>query len=408
MSSSPKPTIIVRSSWQTVNIGDIGHTPGLLHLLQQYLPEAHLVLWGCKLDNGVLEMLQIQFPNVEILTEDISYEPIPSSEYGRQVWENADLFVHGSGPGLIMKSSIEAWAATGKPYGIYGVTLEKFPPENIELLSGARFVFCRDTVSLTQARAHKVKSPCLEFAPDAAFAADEQDETRATAFLAEHGLEEGEFICALSRLRYTPYFLIHKREPNETEIEKSKISQAHKVTDHMPIRTAIIRWVRETGKKVLLCPEMTYEIELTKEQLFDTMPEDVKPFLVWRSTYWCPDEATSVYARSIAVLSMEMHSPLLAFAVNIPAIYLRLPTDTCKGQMWRDVGLPEWIFEVEDSDGDDVAETLLNIYNQPERTRQKLAQSRQHVEYLQRHSMSVVSECLQEAVAQRLSPAAQA
>jgi phosphoribosylformimino-5-aminoimidazole carboxamide ribonucleotide (ProFAR) isomerase len=30
------PRIVLRSSWQTVNIGDIAHTPGVLHLLEPY------------------------------------------------------------------------------------------------------------------------------------------------------------------------------------------------------------------------------------------------------------------------------------------------------------------------------------------------------------------------------------
>lgn len=31
--------ILLRSSWQTVNVGDIAHTPGLLRLLENHLPE---------------------------------------------------------------------------------------------------------------------------------------------------------------------------------------------------------------------------------------------------------------------------------------------------------------------------------------------------------------------------------
>jgi len=33
------PRVLLRSSWQTVNIGDIAHTPGVLSILRQYLPE---------------------------------------------------------------------------------------------------------------------------------------------------------------------------------------------------------------------------------------------------------------------------------------------------------------------------------------------------------------------------------
>ena len=34
------PRILLRSSWQIVNIGDIAHTPGVLALIEKYLPEA--------------------------------------------------------------------------------------------------------------------------------------------------------------------------------------------------------------------------------------------------------------------------------------------------------------------------------------------------------------------------------
>ena len=36
------PRIVLRSSWQTVNIGDIGHTPGVLALLEKHIPEAEI------------------------------------------------------------------------------------------------------------------------------------------------------------------------------------------------------------------------------------------------------------------------------------------------------------------------------------------------------------------------------
>ena len=60
--------ILLRSSWQTVNIGDIGHTPGVLHLLEKHLPDAEVRLWAGDVGNGVKEMLLKRFPNLEIFT----------------------------------------------------------------------------------------------------------------------------------------------------------------------------------------------------------------------------------------------------------------------------------------------------------------------------------------------------
>ena len=56
--------LLLRSSWQTVNIGDIAHTPGVLHLLEKYLPDVEVRLWPSNVDNGVEEMLCKRFPKM--------------------------------------------------------------------------------------------------------------------------------------------------------------------------------------------------------------------------------------------------------------------------------------------------------------------------------------------------------
>ncbi|MCA9171845.1 MAG: polysaccharide pyruvyl transferase family protein, partial [Planctomycetales bacterium] len=49
--------ILLRSSWQTVNIGDIAHTPGVLSLLRKHLPDVEVTLWPSHVDNGVEQLL---------------------------------------------------------------------------------------------------------------------------------------------------------------------------------------------------------------------------------------------------------------------------------------------------------------------------------------------------------------
>lgn len=47
------PKILLRSSWQTVNIGDIAHTPGMLTLLEKHFPHAEVRLWPSNIGDGV-------------------------------------------------------------------------------------------------------------------------------------------------------------------------------------------------------------------------------------------------------------------------------------------------------------------------------------------------------------------
>ena len=66
--------------------------------------------------------------------------------------------------------------------------------------------------------------------------------------------------------------------------------------------------------------------------------------------FWLTDEAESVYAQAKLLISMEMHSPIIFINEHRPAILLRQAEDTWKGQMWRDIGLQDWILELNVSD----------------------------------------------------------
>ena len=48
------------------------------------------------------------------------------------------------------------------------------------------------------------------------------------------------------------------------------------------MREAMIAWVRETGNKVLVCPELTDQVDIMDELLINPLPEDVKPFVIKR------------------------------------------------------------------------------------------------------------------------------
>ena len=111
--------------------------------------------------------------------------------------------------------------------------------------------------------------------------------------------------------------------------------------------------------------------------LVEPLPEEVRKKVVHRETFWLPDEAASVYARALGVASCEMHSPILAFSQGTPAIYVRQPTDTRKGQMWRDVGLQDWLFEIDETAGESIAERLVTLHRNEPATRQGVAKAQE-------------------------------
>lgn len=366
------PTILLRSGWQTVNIGDIAHTPGVLAVLEEHLPGARLILWSKALDRGVAAMLRRRFPALAIVRHP-GHEPVAADPTLDEALDRADFLLHGSGPSVVGAPEIRTWRdRAGKPYGLIGVTVPTVDDELRDLLDGAAFVFTRETTSLGVLGEAGVRGPALDFVPDGTFAFDLRDEAAADATLEAHGLRPGEFLCAVPRLRYTPYWKIR---PGGTRPEVVAAREAendrHVGPDHAKLREALAAWVRRTGGKVLACPEMTYQVDLLGPLLVDPQPADVRDRFAVLGRYWLPDEAASVYGRSAGVVSLECHSPILALAAGTPAVHLRQPTDTAKAQMYRDLGLGDWLLEIEAADGPAIAGRIDSITADPAAARDR-------------------------------------
>lgn len=394
-------TVLLRSSWQTQNIGDIAHTPGLLGLIEKHLPDVDVILWPEAVDHGVGEMLHAAFPRLQIVYGDLNAEGSPLDRGLSEAFATADLFIHGSGSGLPGFRQLQAWKrATRKPFGLFGVSLWDFPPDVRNLLEGAAFIFCRDTKSVENVRRQFPKAPYVAFGPDAAFGMQLRDNERAGQFLAAHKLANKQFLCVVPRLRRTPYHEIRRLDWDDEEVaglerDNARFAEA----DHAKLRTLIEAWVSQTGNKVLLAPEMTYQLGLLGPYLFDPLPAAVKKHVELRRTYWFPDEAASVYAQASAVVSLEMHSPILALMADTPAFYVRQPSDTIKGQMWRDIGLASWTFEVDQATGEELAQTVISAVKDAPDTQKRVKMAQALVR--ERHSlaMQVVDNVLPRSIA---------
>jgi polysaccharide pyruvyl transferase WcaK-like protein len=356
-------TILLISGWQDINIGDIAHTPGLLNVFETFLPEAGIILWKKSYGKDVELMLQKAFPKVRIIHGNVDKQNEADSEEVNNAFKEADIMVHGSGPSVVGKANLEAWVkATGKPFGIFGTTIQNIDNSLAELLKKALFIYTRETASLKVLDEAGIKVRAQFFVPDATFFLSLHNDASASSFLEKSNLEEKKFICVLPRLRRTPYYKVNPGSYTPEQVKAiDDLNNSKKETDHSKLREAMITWVRKTHNKVLVCPEMTYQVDIMDELLIDPLPEDVKPFVLKRG-YWFPDEAASVYARAFAVLSFECHSPIISLRNGTPAFYLRQPEDTIKGQMYYDLGLSDWVFEIEQTTGKQISGRLMEVY----------------------------------------------
>ena len=176
---------------------------------------------------------------------------------------------------------------------------------------------------------------------------DLRNDAAAAAFMKANALEEGKFLCCIPRLRYTPYWTIPKKKAQPDPVKQAR-NDAMKEHDCKPLRDAIISVIKNTDLKILLCPEDETQMAVNKEMLFDKLPAEVRARCVWRESYWLPDEAASTYRRSAGLFGHEMHSPIMCIGNGVPAIVCRWAEQTSKGTMWKDIGLGEWLFDLDD------------------------------------------------------------
>ncbi|GAA4803778.1 polysaccharide pyruvyl transferase family protein [Olivibacter ginsenosidimutans] len=383
-----KPTtILLVSGWQYYNIGDIAHTPGLLALLNIFLPDTKVILWPNHDVRAIDHMLLRKFPDLQIVKGTVKEGNVTEEAVIRAA-ESADFMLHGSGPSVVAQPKLQWWRKRfKKPYGIYGVTVEEINPERKDLLDHAAFVYLRDTLSVKNLRDNGIKAGAIGFAPDATFAMDLRNDHDAVNFMNEHQLRYKKFLCVVTRLRRTPYYQLDRSWTPEQIREVDTLNDRYKEEDNAKLREAIVTWVRQTGFPVVVCPEMTYQLAIMDELVVQPLPPDVRSHVIKMDRYWFCDEAASLYASAVAVVSMECHSPIIACFNNTPAFYLRQPQDTIKGQMWYDIGLQDWVFEIEKSAGSEIAARLMEVYDDYEAAQQKLETAMDKVRNIYRETM---------------------
>jgi hypothetical protein len=134
---------------------------------------------------------------------------------------------------------------------------------------------------------------------------------------------------------------------------------------------------------------------LGKEMLFDRLPADVKAHVVWRSDFWLTGEALSTYMRSAGLFGAEMHSPILCVGNGIPAIVCRWEEQTSKVIMWRDIGLGEWLFNLDEAtEISGIVPAVLALAKDPAAAKAKAMKAKSFVLQRQHETMQTLANSL--------------
>ncbi|HBE03658.1 MAG TPA: hypothetical protein DC049_14485, partial [Spirochaetia bacterium] len=346
--------ILLLSGWQTINIGDIGHTPGTLRYLTEHIPHAHVTVCLHKTNDQVNGMLKRRFPSVDFIQGRITEDGSAEHPELQKAFDLADLVIQNSGMHYnqfwpINYGFIRACLKARKPFGLYGQSFDGFRDDQLNearhLLGQAAFIYCRDSLSLAYLQRIGVSPQVLRFGPDGCFGIDVRDDQRADSFLRKNSLDEHSFMAVIPRTN-TPKLhdaadALNPKEP--TALQKDEDNKRSE-----KLRVIIEYFIRSTGGKVLLAPEVDKEIPHARRLLYDPLPEQIRAQVVHRSSFWNADEAVSIYSKARLLVAMEPHSCIMALAQGVPCIHYYTPAHGVKAEMFRDIGLGNWLINIDD------------------------------------------------------------
>lgn len=356
-------TLLLQSAWDTVNIGDIGHTPGTLRVIEEHLPEVKIILWAMKLDERVTAMLKRRFRKVTILQGKLDGKSEKDVTL-RQALMSCDLFIRNSGMGQDI-THMQFCQKHGKRYGLFGQSY--FPSmvegtgaaERIALLNAAAFIYTRETKTLAILQGAGVKA---EFGPDGCFGIDVRDDERGLATMQKLGLQDRKFITLQLRTNTA-------KLPGVDDTRTPKLNPLHPTPQQIAdderraakYRELVTLWVQKTGHKVLIAPEVKKEMGHNKRLIHDPLPPEIQKHVVNLDEFWNADEAASIFARAHTIVCHEPHSPIIALANGTPIIHTYSEFHSPKCWMFQDIGLPEWLLEMDETPAAKMAETLFAI-----------------------------------------------
>jgi polysaccharide pyruvyl transferase WcaK-like protein len=390
--AQPQKTVLLQSAWATKNIGDVGHTPGTVRFLEQYLPQAKVILWASNTNAQVDAMLKRRFPKLEIVKGSLSEK----EGAVQQAIKRSDFFLRG--PGMGQATDFMTYCQKiGKPWGLQGQSY--FPDmisgpggkERIALLNTAAFIYCRDSKTLNMLRSAGVKPPVLEFCPDGCFGIDVRDEEKALARLKKHGLEEKKFITLQLRT-HSP------STPGVDDSRPQKLNPLHPTPENIADDTRrakvyqdlIAMWVKQTGGKVVIAPEVQKEMIYNKKFVYDPLPDDLKKHVVNFDEFWNADEACSFYARAHTVICHEPHTPIMALAMGTPMMHTFSEFHSPKCWMFKDIGLEEWAPEFDRTPATKMFEILMGIHRDYPAAQAKVKKAMAYVEERAKSQMTVL------------------
>ena len=333
----------------------------------------------------IMEDLKVHFPDLAEAFQNagfVYYNSGTTLNFGRLGVRR--LF----GYTLPLAMSLILARALNIPYGIGSQSFDliEWPMDLLyeKLFADAKFVYCRDTDSLSYLKQKKFTFQSIDFRPDTTVYFKGGDEAWKEQFFKENALEENKFMTVALRIS-APKPKYHDPTGGSVTPERCR----HQMEQ---MKFLIEEYIKKSGHKVLIAHETRDTLEDARTHLYNILSDEAKANTVYLDHFWTPEQALSVYRASTLLVSIEMHSIIMAIGNEVPFIHAPYVECGRKRQMVRDMELPEFLIDLDAADsGKQMLSRAMDILENRPQIQERLRRVRTRLAALSAKSMTEVS-----------------
>ncbi len=350
------PKILFRVGWNNNDNNELALIPALYRIAQKTILRTEFYLWLGTSDEKLMEMLNKNFTTLKMVTGDIDDSGQPTTDELKSILTEADLFFYSPGSSTevdwsgknidgVETRSLQYCLDNNISYALLG--LGNIPEEQeildrfMKIANGAEFVYSTSSKTDKLLKDKNIKIPKIQTTPNPLFGFDLRDDTQSRKMLQEYYLLDKDFL--------TVDFKAHGI-PSEKLMEYQR-----KVIE------LITRWVKETGKNVLLLPNNDADADYTVKNIYNPLAEEVKANVAISKERLMPDLAASIYEKSRIVCGMSLFPAISTVNSGNPIMFLSPVDINTRTKTIEDIGLKNSIQDLDSSSEEELAEVLFEI-----------------------------------------------
>lgn len=284
----------------------------------------------------------------------------------------------------------------GVPYGINGHSFDAIDwPGDLVLrrvLKDAAFVYSRDSDSAEYLRQRDLHNHRDGYRPDTSFFFSVRDNEWAERFLAEHGLSKRNFIILITRHPSLSFGKGQEWDKVGGDPTGGSVSPERQEGHMEKLRTFAQEWTSRTGVPLLMGLETRAAQEPMRRWLACGLTEN--PKVVWLEEFWASEQAFSVYEQARIIISMEMHSIIMGIKAHTPVVHIPFRECGRKAKMMTDLGLEDWLLDIDEMSSEDLLVTCLKIHENYEASVTRTRQATDYATELGRDVMKEITELI--------------